>query len=224
MIGIIEVAFITFLALLPISNPFSSVPLFLSLTKGHSREWSNQQALMACLFMAGILLTFLWSGAIIIEFFGISIPAIRVAGGLIILKVGFGMLNPKETDEVSEEMREESKKKSDIAFTPLAMPSMAGPGSISVVISMAAGSDNLPGYVGISMGVLLVVLVAFMALRGAPLISKVLGVTGLDALTRIMGFLLICIAFQFVLDGIGGYMKSELFLEPIIDKIQLLMS
>ncbi|MBD0399948.1 MarC family NAAT transporter [Flammeovirga sp. EKP202] len=222
MLGIIEIALITFLALLPISNPFSSVPLFLSLTKGHTREWSNQQALMASVFMAGILLTFLWSGAIIIEFFGISIPAIRVAGGLIIMKVGFGMLNPKETEELSDEIKEESKTKSDISFTPLAMPSLAGPGSISVVISMAAGSDNLPGYVAISLGVLMVVLVAYLSMRGAPYISKVLGVTGLDALTRIMGFILICVAFQFVLDGIGGYIESEKFLKPILEQLQFL--
>ncbi|OHX67455.1 MarC family NAAT transporter [Flammeovirga pacifica] len=220
MIGIIEIALITFLALLPISNPFSSVPLFLSLTKGHTREWSNKQALMASIFMAGILLTFLWSGAIIIEFFGISIPAIRVAGGLIIMKVGFGMLNPKETEELSDEIKEESKTKSDISFTPLAMPSLAGPGSISVVISMAAGSDNLPGYIAISLGVLMVVLVAYLSMRGAPFISKILGVTGLDALTRIMGFILICVAFQFVLDGIGGYIESKDFLEPIIKMIK----
>lgn len=224
MIGIIEIALITFLALLPISNPFSSVPLFLSLTKGHTKEWSNRQALMGSIFMAGILLTFLWSGAIIIEFFGISIPAIRVAGGLIIMKVGFGMLNPKETEELSDEIKEESKTKSDISFTPLAMPSLAGPGSISVVISMAAGSDNLPGYIAVSLGILMVVLVAYLSMRGAPLISKVLGVTGLDALTRIMGFILICVAFQFVLDGIGGYIESEKFLKPILNQLKFLAS
>ncbi len=223
MTGVIEIALLTFLALLPISNPFSTVPLYLSLTKGHTKEWSNQQALKAVLFMAGILLTFLWSGAIIIEFFGISIPAIRVAGGLIIMKVGFGMLSPKETDVISDEAKQESKSKSDISFTPLAMPSLSGPGSISVVISMAASADNLPGYLSISLGVLAVVVVAWLAMRGAPYIAKFLGVTGLDALTRIMGFILICIAFQFVLDGFGGYIESDRFIQPVIEKIQTII-
>ena len=149
MINSVEVALVTFLALLPISNPFSTVPLFLSLTRGHPKEWANQQSLKACFFMAGILLTFMWLGAVIIEFFGISIPAIRVAGGMIIMRVGFGMLNPSDSEEISDEAKKESKRKSDIAFTPLAMPSLSGPGSISVVISMAAGSDNLPGYLAI---------------------------------------------------------------------------
>ena len=224
MTGIIEIAIITFLALLPISNPFSTVPLYLSLTKGHSKEWSRQQAFKAVLFMAGILLTFLWSGAIIIEFFGISIPAIRVAGGLIIMRVGFSMLNPKENDEISDEAKKESKKKSDISFTPLAMPSLAGPGSISVVIAMASTADNLPGYLSISLGILAVVAVAWLSMRGAPFISKFLGVTGLDALTRIMGFILICIAFQFVLDGLGGFVESDKFLLPIIERVQSILA
>jgi len=71
MMNMVEIAILTFLALLPISNPFSTVPLFLSLTKGEPKEWSQKQALMACFYMTGILLTFLWTGAIIIEFFGV---------------------------------------------------------------------------------------------------------------------------------------------------------
>ncbi len=214
MLHFLEIVGITFFALLPISNPFSTVPLYLSLTRGHTEEWSKRQALKACIFMASILLVFLWSGAIIIEFFGISIPAIRVAGGIIIMRVGFSMLSPTSNNqEISEEAEAESQCKSDIAFTPLAMPSLSGPGSISVVISMAAASEDFPGYFAISAGILLVVLVAWLAMRAAPFISGVLGVTGLDALTRIMGFILICIAFQFVFDGLGGYLASERFME-----------
>lgn len=217
---ILEIALVTFLALLPISNPFSTIPLFLSLSKGHSEKWSMQQALKAVLYAGGILLIFLWSGAIIIEFFGISIPAIRIAGGMIIMRIGFGMLSPKETDDITDEAKEESKKKSDISFTPLAMPSISGPGTISVVISMAATADNLPGYFGISLGIIGLVVTAYLAMRGAPMVSRLLGVTGMDALTRIMGFILICISFQFIFDGIGGYFGSERFIQPIMDKIQ----
>ena len=185
----VELTIITILALLPISNPFSTVPLFLSLTRGHPDTWAQQQALRACFFMAGILLIFFWSGAIIIEFFGISIPAIRVAGGMIIMRVGFSMLNPAEAgpDDITEEGKKESKQKSDIAFTPLAMPSLSGPGSISVVTTMAASAEELTGYLAISIGIVVVVIIAWVALRSAPMIAKGLGVMGLDALTRIMG-------------------------------------
>ncbi len=219
-----EIVLVTFLALLPISNPFSTIPLYLSLTAGHSAKWSRKQAFKAAIYMAGILLVFLWGGALIIDFFGISIPAIRVAGGMIIMRVGFKMLNPKDTDDISEEAKQESRTKKDIAFTPLAMPSLSGPGSISVVISMAASSDDILSYLAISIGILAVVLVAWLSMRGAPLISRFLGITGLDALTRIMGFLLICIAFQFVFDGLGGYLSSERFLQPIIENLKLMLN
>ena len=218
----LELAIITILALLPISNPFSTVPLFLSLTRGHPDAWARQQALRACFFMAGILLVFFWSGALIIEFFGISIPAIRVAGGIIIMRVGFSMLSPAEVaiNSISPEEKKEAKKQSDIAFTPLAMPSLSGPGSISVVTTMAASTDDLIGYLSISAGILVVVCVSWLAMRSAGMIAKILGVTGLDALTRIMGFLLICIAFQFVFDGLAEYFADERFLAPIIESVE----
>lgn len=219
-----EIALVTVVALLPISNPFTTVPLYLSLTAGHSKKWSQQQALKAAFYMAGILLVFLWGGALIKEFFGISIPAIRVAGGIIIMRVGFNMLNPNDSDAITEEAEQECKRKGDIAFTPLAMPSLSGPGSISVVISMAAASNGVLDYFAVSIGILVVVFVAWLAMRGAPLISRLLGVTGLDALTRIMGFLLICIAFQFIFDGLGGYFSSEHFLQPIIENLKLIQN
>lgn len=219
-----EIVLVTVIALLPISNPFSTIPLYLSLTAGHSKKWSRQQALKAALYMAGILLVFLWGGALIKEFFGISIPAIRVAGGVIIMRVGFNMLNPKDSDDITEEAKEECKTKSDIAFTPLAMPSLSGPGSISVVISMAAASDDVLGYLAVSIGILVVVLVAWLTMRGAPLISRLLGVTGLDALTRIMGFILISISFQFIFDGLAGYFASDYFLQPIIESLKLMLN
>lgn len=220
----IEIALVTFFALLPISNPFSTIPLYLSLTAGHSEKWSRKQAFKAAIYMAGILLAFLWGGALIIDFFGISIPAIRVAGGVIIMKVGFSMLTPSDADDITDEAKEESKSKNDIAFTPLAMPSLSGPGSISVVISMAAAADDFLGYLAVSIGVFVVVLVAWLAMRSAPFVSRFLGVSGLDALTRIMGFILICIAFQFMFDGIGGFLAGERFLQPIIESLKPMLN
>ncbi len=220
----IEIALVTFFALLPISNPFSTIPLYLSLTAGQSETWSQKQAFKAAIYMAGILLAFLWGGALIIDFFGISIPAIRVAGGVIIMKVGFSMLTPNDADDITDEAKEESKSKNDIAFTPLAMPSLSGPGSISVVISMAAKADDFLGYLAVSIGIFVVVLVAWLAMRSAPFVSRFLGVSGLDALTRIMGFILICIAFQFMFDGIGGFLAGERFLQPIIDSLKPMLN
>ena len=83
---------------------------------------------------------------------------------------------------------------------------------------------DILGYLAVSIGILVVVLVAWLAMRSAPLVSRFLGITGLDALTRIMGFILICIAFQFVFDGLGGYFSSERFLQPIIENLKLMIN
>ncbi len=89
---------------------------------------------------------------------------------------------------------------------------------------MAAASTDTLGYLAVSIGILAVVFVAWLAMRSAPLVSRFLGITGLDALTRIMGFILISIAFQFILDGLGGYLGSERFLQPIIENLKLMLN
>ena len=224
MLNAIEIVIVTFFALLPISNPFSTIPLFISLTHGQPDEWARQQALKACFYMIGILFVFLWGGALIIEFFGISISAIRIAGGAIIMRVGFAMLNPKTAKPITDGGKQEATQKSEIAFTPLAMPSLSGPGSIAAIIGTAAGFDNLLGYISISVGIMLVAFVGWIAMRSAPLIARLLGDTGLDAITRIMGFLLITIAFQFVFDGIASFFADESFLGPIMDSLRPMLT
>src|SRR3954452_16365555 len=121
-------------ALLPIMNPFSTAPLFLSLTVGMDPARRNREALLACIYAFAILVVFLLLGSAIIDFFGISVPGVRVAGGLIVSTIGFRMLfsQPPPAQVAGEGVAEEPP---DIAFTPLAMPSLAGPGSISVVLT-----------------------------------------------------------------------------------------
>src|SRR5690554_5617801 len=130
----ITIAAVTFIGILPIANPFSTAVVFLSLTEGFSEERRRQQAFMACLYMAVILITFLLLGSLIMNFFGISIPGLRIAGGLIVARIGFGMLNAKSENGLSEEQREEAEWMDDVAFTPLAMPMLSGPGSIAITI------------------------------------------------------------------------------------------
>lgn len=191
----------TFVGLLPITNPFSTAVVFLAITSRFSRERQRQQATMACLYMAAVLGVFLFTGALIMSFFGISIAAVRVAGGIIVARIGFGMLEPEPQPGVSEESKEEALHMTDVAFTPLAMPMLSGPGSIAVTLGMAAGAETLGEYLAIGVGIVLVAGVSLLVLRGAGRVVALLGVNGLNALTRIMGFLLICVGIQFV--GIG---------------------
>jgi multiple antibiotic resistance protein len=192
-------------------NPFSTAPLFVSLTAGCDRATRNREALMACVYAFAILVTFLLLGAAIVDFFGISIAGIRVAGGLIIASSGFRMLFPAPRLTVPAGTADTPAQEMSVAFTPLAMPSLAGPGSISVVLT-AAGQirgghpqDWQLIYVAVVAGMAVTLLFSLLVLRAAGAMVRFLGRGGIDAMTRIFGFLLICIGMQFLLTGISDY-------------------
>jgi len=208
-IGVIGRAIIlTVGTLLPIMNPFSTIPLFLSLTGGMNPPRRNREARMACLYALALLVGFLLLGEAIIDFFGISVPGIRVAGGLIITIIGARMLFSAPAPKAA---REKMDSDAEIAFTPLAMPSLAGPGSLSVVITAASqiNARNPQGYelvyLGVIIGMVIVVGMAFVLLRAAGSLARFLGPSGIDALTRIFGFLLIAIGMQFLLTGVSDF-------------------
>jgi multiple antibiotic resistance protein len=208
----LEALVLTIGGLFPIMNPFSTAPLYVSLTAGFDAKKRKQQAVRACIYAFAILATFLVLGSAIVEFFGISIAGIRAAGGLIILSVGFGMLFPRPAPPTPESVADQSQRQElDVAFTPLAMPSLAGPGSISVVLSAAAQiRGNYPHnweiiYVGVILGMAVTLVIAFVILRAAEMMVRFLGKGGMDAMTRIFGFLLICIGMQFLLTGVGDF-------------------
>ena len=189
-------------------NPFSTVPIFLSLTSEMDAAQRNRSNRMACLYALALLIAFLLLGTAIIDFFSISVAGIRVAGGLIISAIGFRMLFP---GQAKNGRVEEPVVGEDIAFTPLAMPSLAGPGSISVVITAASQIESkhphnyVLVYLGVIAGLVLVVLIAYLVLRAASWMAKFLGPSGIDAMTRIFGFLLIAIGMQFLLTGISDF-------------------
>ncbi|WP_294532683.1 MarC family NAAT transporter [uncultured Rhodoblastus sp.] len=198
-----ELVLLAIAGLLPIMNPFSTAPLLIALTAGMSAQERARQTLLGCLYAFGILATFLIAGRFIISFFGISLPGIRIAGGLLISTLGFRMVFPPEAK------RDETvAAKTDIAFSPLAMPSLSGPGSISVVLATSAQIPDdrlLLGNIIMLIGIGLTTLIAWLVLSGSFVLVRFLGPTGIDALTRIFGFLLICIGVQFVLIGTSDY-------------------
>lgn len=194
--------------LLPVMNPFSTVPLFVSLTAKFDREDRNRQALLACIYAFGLLILFLFLGAAIIDFFGISIPGIRTAGGIIISLIGMRMLFPTNSSAVGDAGQSQQL---DIAFTPIAMPSLAGPGSISVVVTASSqiksnhAAHFLPVYGGVVVGLAVTAVIAFLVLRAAASMARLLGPSGIDAMTRIFGFLLVAIGIQFLLTGLSDF-------------------
>lgn len=192
-------------ALLPIVNPLSAVGMVMTITANLTDSERTEQIRRACIYMFFILTSFLVAGGLIMNFFGISIPGLRIAGGLIVSYLGFRMLFP-DTTTMSRQEQVEAAAKADVSFTPLAMPGLSGPGSIAVIVGMSATAQEsqhiVVGHALIAVGIAIVGVISYVVLRAATKLSKVLGVAGMNAMARIMGFLLICIGVQFIINGV----------------------
>jgi multiple antibiotic resistance protein len=192
-------------ALLPIVNPLSAVGMVMTITANLTDQERTEQIRRACIYMFFILTSFLVAGGLIMNFFGISIPGLRIAGGMIVSYLGFRMLFP-DTAAMSRQEQVEAAAKHDVSFTPLAMPGLSGPGSIAVVIGMSATVQEsqhiVVGRILIAIGVAIVGVISYWVLKAATRLSRVLGVAGMNAMARIMGFLLICIGVQFIINGV----------------------
>lgn len=198
---------VTLITLLPIINPASTAILLLGISEHLSKKDLNHQIVMACIYMTGILVVFLLAGQLIMITFGISIPGIRIAGGIVICFLGFRMLFPSE-EPITQKGKQEALQKKNISFSPLAMPSLAGPGAIATVITISSsigwrdGYDKVFAFAGVILAIVITAVISWLVLRSAGFMRRILGVNGADSLSRIMGFLLICIGIQFVINGI----------------------
>lgn len=198
--------FASFTSLFSVVNPLAAMPLFLSLTDRFDNTERVYTAQKASVYMFGVLIVFLLIGTFILSFFGISLPGIRIAGGLIIMRTAYSMLNPEKSGKkLTEEDEKAALEKEDISFSPLALPLLSGPGSIAVVIGFATQAEGLIDYVINGISILLVVIATYILLRLAPISARYIGYTGLNVMTRLMGFIALAISVQFILSGIGKY-------------------
>ncbi len=194
----------TVIGLLPIINPLAAAPTFLAIPEGASDARRREQARKGCLYMVGILVSFLIGGTFIMNFFGISIPGLRIAGGILMTGIGMSMLAAHKASDEEREERDAAKRKADISFSPLAMPMLSGPGSIAVTLGFTSLATSPVDYVAIIAGILVVAAITYFTLRLSGRIAKFIGPVGLGAMTKIMGFLIMCIGVQFVVNGILG--------------------
>lgn len=208
----------TVVALLPLINPLAAAPTFLAITEGDTPARRNHQLRLACVYMVVILVSFLIGGTFIMGFFGISIPGLRIAGGLLVAGIGSGMLvaAPKDPALPTRE-QEAARSKRDIAFSPLAMPMLSGPGAIAVTIGFTSLASGWADYVAITLGILIVAIIIYVTLRLSGKIVRVIGQTGMNALTKVMGFLLLCIGIQFVVNGVLGVATDPALLRHVRD-------
>ena len=212
-----ELVLATVLALLPVTNPPASAPAFLAMTERMTPARRLGQLRAACCFMAGILITFLVAGSLIMRFFGISIPGLRIAGGLMVAGIGSSMLTGAADRRPTEAGDEAPENDRDIAFSPLAMPMLSGPGSIAVTLGLTSLAKTWIDYVAIAIGIVAVAVIADATLRVSGAIVAVIGRTGMNALTKVMGFLLLCIGIQFIVNGVLGIATDPAIVRSIRD-------
>ena len=193
-----------FVALFVVIDPIGLAPLFVALTSGMSSTQRRRIAVRATLVAVGILLVFSIFGDAILTFIGISMPAFRISGGILLFLTALDMLFERRQKR-REDQADEDEPDDDPSVFPLANPLIAGPGSIAAVILLVGQTETTAGFFAI-MGVLAAVMVLVFAMfMTAPIIERLLGKTGINVVTRLLGMLLAALSVQFVLDGLQGF-------------------
>lgn len=195
----------SFVSLFSIVDPLIAVPVFASLTDQYSPLHRIATAKKAAWYVLGILLAFFVAGGLILKFFGISLEGLRIAGGLMIVGSAIEMLEKK--DKLLPDEHQESALKEDIAFTPLAMPLLSGPGAIAVIIGMTTEAKSWLHYPIILLTICLVALSCYVFMRLSPMIVQHIGNTTMKSFTRIMGFILLCVGVQYIVNGVLPLLK-----------------
>lgn len=219
MFEFVKIAVLVFFMLLPLANPLVAVTLMMSLGARLPDAEKARQSRDAAKYSLAVMLVSFYCGQLVMKIFGISIPGLRIAGGLIVLVIGFQMLFPAqssgtpELESKKDELKGKGSASSSLAFIPLTMPGFAGPGTIAMVISIASTlpSFGAPMWVMLSAPILsfigLCLFLWFCLKSSAKIVAKI-GQSGIDAISRVMGFLLVCMGVQFCINGVIELMQQ----------------
>jgi multiple antibiotic resistance protein len=199
---LLQFALVTFTSVLFIVDPIAVIPTYLVITQDETPAQRRLTARRACVAAALILVVFTLGGRWIFQLLGITLPAFRIAGGLILWLVAMDMLRGERTTQESAPEISEGRVKEDVAITPLAMPMLAGPGAISTIMVLAGQAQTPTRLVLVYVSIVATMLIAWLTLRAAEGLSVRLGQTGIRVMTRLMGLLLAAIAVQFVVTGV----------------------
>ena len=200
-----ELFILIFAALFSVMNPFGTVPVFVGLTEEKNRLERNKIAFWTSLNVLIILLISFFAGKYILLFFGITLNSLKIAGGLIIVSSGFALLTGdfnKHKGIKKEKVKTDIETRSDISLTPLAMPMIAGPGTMSLLITYNQESEGLNSMLIISEAIVLSTICIYLILKSSFYIVKILGASGINALSRIIGFIVIAIGVEFIISAV----------------------
>jgi MarC family membrane protein len=186
-----------------IVDPIATIPTFLVLTADAQMADRRHMAKRAAWTCFVVLAGFAMAGSLIFKMFGITLPAFRIAGGLIMILIGLDMVQARrsQTKETPAETQQ-ALEKDDVGIVPLGVPMLAGPGSISTVIALMAQSTSWQHRVSIIVAVAMTAFLAYWTLAAADRLGRRMGDTGIHILTRFMGLMLMAIAVQFILSGL----------------------
>jgi multiple antibiotic resistance protein len=202
-------SFKTFISLLALVNPLGAIPFFISFTVSNTRAERRRIVRIASITVATVIAFTTLLGQQVINFFGISVNSFQVGGGLVMLLMAISMINaqPGGTKTTPEETVE-GESKENIAVVPLAIPLLAGPGTISTVIIYADKMDGFIGLVSLIGSGVAIAVVTFVALSAADPISRILGRTGINVATRLMGLMLAALGVELIVDGLTALIPA----------------
>jgi len=196
----------SFATLFSVLDPFGAAAIFLALTRSDSAGRRRAQAMRAVRSSMIILIIFALVGETIFSLFGISVQALMVAGGLILINLAFRMLEGKSpSSKSSGAEREEAEFKDDIAIIPMAMPMLAGPAAITSVVVFANRASSGAEFFSLLLAIGAVLGITYQALKQSETIAALLGETGLRIMVRVMGLILISMGVEFVLSAVKIY-------------------
>lgn len=196
-------AVLVFSSLLAIVNPLGAIPFYITATGTYEPQHRASTLRLAIATGIVVLVVFGLLGTAILQFFGITTYAFRITGGILFFKIGSDMIEAKVSRErTSMSERREATKQGEIGIVPLGIPILAGPGSISTIITLGAQADTKWQMSAVYGSIFAVMLISWAVLTIAPRVFKRLGQTGINVMTRLMGLLAMVIGVQFVIDGV----------------------
>ena len=205
-----ELFIFLFAALFSVLNPIGTVPIFVGLTQDYTKKERSRVALWTGFNVFVILIISFFVGQYVLSFFGITITALRIAGGIIIASSGFSLLNGKFSKNrgIDKKVQQDIENRNDIALTPLAMPMLAGPGSISLLIAFYQEHNTTNDIIISTIAITVVAIIIFIILRSAHYLAKILGQSGIVAISRIIGFLTIAIGIQYIISSVLSIIRG----------------
>jgi multiple antibiotic resistance protein len=194
---------VSFGSLFSIVDPFAAVPIFLALVGAQPRPAQGRTALRASATCFVVLAVFGAAGGLIFSFFGITLEAFKIAGGILLFGVGLEMMRAKRSDtRATTEEALEAETKDDVGLIPLGLPLLSGPGAIATVMVLVEQADGMAKRVSLFAVIGAISLITFLILRSAGFVARILGTTGINVVGRVMGLILSAVAMQFVIEGV----------------------